>query len=303
MSLITTSDIADDLKETLDEIMTDRDDNLEETNDIKRYYTQENMPDNWVEDQEVAGPGLATETNEGEEIPVGVVRTGYIKRYTARKYAIKLVVTDEALEDNKYEQAIKAARRCKRSMFKSMRVDGALTLARAFNTAFPGPDGVALASASHPLAKGGTASNTLATPLSPSRVALQTMITNCAQLPSQDGIKEGYEVKKVLCPINQRFIWAEILRSEYAPEAGEFNRINVINRDFDIELVPLLFWDNTTTNWGVQTDAEEGFKWKWRRRPRSGSWVDNDRETVKYKQSARWDRGYSDWRSFYGSEI
>lgn len=299
--MISTSVVAESLKDTLDEIMTDKDDGIGDS-EISRYYDVSSMKDNYIDDIEYGGPGLASEKTEGEEMAVGDVRQGFIKRYRARTYALKMIVTEEAQEDNKYEEVIKAARRLKRAMFKTRRVDAALVLARAWNPSYPGGDNVPLCSASHPLPHGGTASNTLAVALSPSRVALQAVIIAMGQLPGHDGIKEGYEPKKVLCPYPQKFLWREILGSEYAPEAGEYNRINVVNRDYDLELVPLLYWDNTTTNWGVKSDAENGFRFLNRRKPRSGTWMDNDRETMKYKISARWDRGWSNWRTFYGSQ-
>lgn len=299
--MISTGTVAASLKDTLDEIMTDKDDGIGDS-ELSKYFEMSSMKDNWIEDIEYGGPGLASEKTEGEEIAVGGIRQGFRKVYRARTYGLKMIVTEEAQEDNKYEEVIKAGRRLKRSMFKTRRVDGALVLARGWNTSYPGGDNVPLFSASHPLANGGTASNTLSVALSPSRVALQAVIIAMGQLPGHDGIKEGYEPKKILCPYPQRFTWREILGSEYAPEAGEYNRINVINRDFDLELVPLLFWDNTTTNWCVKSDAENGFRWLDRRKPKSGTWMDNDRETMKHKVSARWDRGVSNWRTAYGSQ-
>ena len=63
-----------------------------------------------------------------------------------------------------------------------------------------------------------------------------------------------------------------------------------------LEGVPVKYWTNTTTNWGLISAVDNGFKFKWRRKPRSRSWVDNDQEIMKYGISARWARGWSDPR-------
>ncbi len=69
----------------------------------------------------------------------------------------------------------------------------------------------------------------------------------------------------------------------------------------NIDAVEVKYWSNTTTNWGIITNADNGVQAKWRRKPRSKSWVENDNETMKYSISARWARGWSDARGFFFS--
>jgi hypothetical protein len=286
------------LKNTLDSIIKDKTDGLEAKLDYKKYCKTPSMSDAYEDDLEVAGPGLASEKPEGTEIATGTLREGTLTRYTARTFGLKIILTEELAEDSKYPEAIKAARHLKRAMHKTIDIDAALMLVRAENTGYTGGDGLCLANSAHTLANGGTFSNTMATPMSPSRAAVIVARAAIRTLPGHDGIREGYTPEKVLCPIEQESAWEGIMLSTKAPEAGNFNEINVVHR-MSMELVPVTQWTNTTTNWAIQTDAEGGLQMRMRRKPRASTWREEDFTVVKHAITARWARGWSDPRSFY----
>lgn len=298
---IFSSDIFNSFKETLDTIVDDQMGDNESSLVCKKWMKMDTTDEAYTDDLEMGGPGLASETGEGTEIQVGSIKEGAMTRYTPRKFALKLIVTDEAMEDNKYPETLRLAKRLNRAIYKTFDIDCTNVLVRAFNTSYTGGDGVALGSASHTLPQGGTFSNVLATPLAPSRIALITVRSLLMKLPGHDGIIDGVEAKKVVHPVEQWGTWEGILGSKMAPEPGNFAEINVL-RGLDITPVPIKYWTNTTTNWGVITDSDNGLQAKWRRKPRSNSWVENDNETMKYSISARWDRLWSDARGFFGSE-
>lgn len=297
---IFTSTAARGLKETIEEIVTDP--ALAEPKIMPKWCYVRNMTDNYEDDYEIGGPGLAAEKAEGAEIKLGTIAEGYITRYQSRTIALRMAISEEMMEDSKYPKIVDMAKRLPRAIAKTIEVDSSLMLARAADTNYPGGDGQPLASASHTLPHGGTFSNTLSTPLSPSRAALTVVRTACLKLPSQDGITEGYDIKKIACPVDQWETWRVIVGSAKAPEAGEFNAINVYN-DMGLEVVPNKYWNNTTTNWGVITEADHGLCFKWRRKPRSRSWVENSHEVMYYSRSCRISRGWSDPRGFYFSNI
>jgi hypothetical protein len=300
MSLITTSTTVRNLKLTLDKIVTDKNDGLEAALILKEYFDRETMDENYVDDAEVGGPGLATEKSEAQELDVGSLNDGYISRYTARKFGLKMIVSEEALEDGRYPKYIDAARRLKRALYKTMDIDAANVLNRATSASYVGGDGVALASASHTLPGGGTFSNTLSTPMSPSRAALIVISQNLMQTPGHDGVTEPLKPTKIVCPVAQWGAWEGIVGSEKVPESPN-NEINVVRSKLKLEVVPVPYWTASTTNWLVKTDAENGLVWKDRRKARSRSWTDNDVEALKYAISARWARGWSNPRGVYYS--
>lgn len=297
---VSTSVIANSLKNTLEKIPTDKTDGLEARAVFKRWCKVGTQSDYYEDDLEYAGPGLASEFDEGTEMPVGTIREGYIERYIARKFGLKIIVTEEALEDGKYKEVIQAAKRCKRALWLTADVDASLMLARAENSSYTYGDGVPLASSSHTLPHSGTFSNTPTTPLSPSRAAIIEHTTAIRKLPSHDGVVTDYiKPKAVVHPVDQWATWSMLLKSTKAPEAGEFNAINVVNTDLDIMPIANVHWDNTTTNYCYITDVDNGFSFRWRRKPRSRSWGDNDQELTKWGISARWSRGITDKRGAY----
>lgn len=292
-----TSSVALNLKETIDEIITDQLDGVESDLDYKQWCANRPMNDNYEDDQEYAGGGLIAEMNEGSDIPPLTITEGYTKRYQARKFGAKYIITEEAMDDSKYPKVIQAIKRLKRSGFKTVDIDCTNLLVRAANSSFPGPDGVALASTSHPLAAGGTFSNMLATAAAPSTASWGAAIAQLDQMVDHDGLIQGYKAKAVLHPVQQRSIWTVLLGSKMDPEAGNFSAINVIKEyDNNIKRVQLKYWTNTTTNWGIQTDCENGFQMRWRKPFKSKSWIDHNAELMNYALTGRWDNGTSDPR-------
>lgn len=229
---------------------------------------------------------------------VGTIREGYATRYLARTFAMRIICSEEALEDSKYPKVINAAKRLVLSAAKTQEYDAANILNRAATAGYVGGDAVTLASASHPLPNGGTASNTLATPFSPSRIALQLVVQALAKLPSSNGLLQGYMPKAVICPVEQMFDWEQILKSSQVPESAN-NATNPVS-GMGIERIVVPYW-TSSTNWAVKSDASNGGKWMWRRKQRNRTWVDEDAEVLKYKISYRAARGWSNWRWFYFS--
>jgi hypothetical protein len=121
---------------------------------------------------------------------------------------------------------------------------------------------------------------------------------NLAVLPGHDGIREGYKIKAIVHPAEQWGAWAGILGSEKRPENGN-NEKNVMN-GMGIKQIEVIFM-TSSTNWGVLTDADDGFKLRWKRKPKARTWVDENTETIRYGVSARWARGWTNPRCFYFS--
>lgn len=294
-----TSTIANSLKETLEGIIDDPKDGLEAKAVFSKWMTVESMGDNYIDYLEMGGPGLIAEKSEGVEMSMGEITEGVLYRTYATTFAMKLVITEEAMEDGKYPEAIDLARRLKRAGWKTVDVETTYILIRGFDTNFPGGDGVPLWSASHPLPSGGTFSNLMAVPMSPSRAAVIVARAQAKKYPGHDGVTEGVMLEKVVHPVEQWGVWQGIVQSTHAPEPGNFNEINVVNK-MGLELVENQYWNTTTTNYAFLTDADKGICFHWRRRFRSRTWVDNDQEMMKHGISARWGRNWYDPRCTLG---
>lgn len=295
------STVASNLKETLDEIIDDKTDGLESGLIMPKYFTESSMRDAFVDDLETGGPSLVQLKPEGTELPLGRLYEGTLTRYMARTWGMKMMISDEAKEDYKYPEIIRLARRLKRALFKTVEYEAAAFIARGWDTNFPIGDGLPMFSASHTIPSGGTFSNTAGAPVAPSHAAVVLHRAATLKLPGHDGLIEGYDLKKVVFPQEQWGIWAQILGSSMEPVLTNFAAISAV-KGLGIEPVAVRFWTNTTTNYFYITDAPDGMKWKWRRRPKSKTWVDNDQEVEKYGISARWANGCSDARGVYGNQ-
>lgn len=296
MSLVTTAIVAHSLKETLNDIMDDEMDLSEANSLMPHWMDEEDMDDAYVDDLEMGGPGLITEKPEGSEMQTGTINEGYVTRYLSRTFALKVKVTREAIEDAKYKQVINMGKRLTRAAWKTVDYDSTNVLVRMFDTNYPGGDGLPLGSASHTLPSGGTFSNLMATPMSPSRMAITVAYAQLQQLSGHDGLVEGYNPRCIMCPVQQWAAWTGIVKSTHAPEPGAFNEINVVNTELDIDVVSNKYWRNTQTNWALLTDADGGLKWFWRRRIEQESWVDNAQAIMNFGISYRAARGWSDPR-------
>lgn len=292
------SALARTMKKTIDNIVDDKMDGYKANLMMPKIFDEGSMEDAFIDDLEMGGPGLMQEKFEGQDVPMGQIQEGALTRYLARTYALGLAITEEAIEDEKYAEVIRAAMRLKRACYLTVDVDAANVFARMFSTSFPIGDGAALGSASHTLPSGNTWSNLMATPMSPSRSAMTIAATLIKKFPAHDGVVGGTTLrpKCIVCPVDQWATWEVITGSQHAPEAGEFNAINVVNA-MKLDVYPWVFWNNTTTNWAVKTDAEDGLRFLWRRRPRSRSWINNEQGIMKYSIDARWSKGVSDARS------
>lgn len=283
------------LKATLDNIVEDSTDGIEKKVTFPKWCTIKDMDDHYEDDMMMGGPGLLSEKPEGGEIPATTMREGPITRYIARTFAAKIILTEEVMEDSKYPKTISVARKLKRSGWKSADIDASLMLQRATNAAYVGGDGVPLASTAHLLPNGGTYSNMLATPMTPSRASFIIARSMAMKMTGLDGTIDGADIKAVLCPVEQWAVWESLVKSTKAPESGS-NEINVANtHSFDI--IPIPYWNNTTTQYAFVTDVDNGLQFRWRRRLRSRSWVDHNNELMSYAVSARWARGWTDPRS------
>ena len=301
--VIWTSTLALGLRKTLDGIVDDTTDQMDSNQVARQYMRVESMDSAYEDYTSFAGPAYASEKPEGTDIAVGTMDMGPVLRIFARTFALRMLITEEALEDNKYPQLVRLAKMCKRAIYNTRNLDATSILVNAWDTNYVGADGLPLCSASHTLPGGGTYSNTLSVPMSPSVQALIVVKSAIRKLPALDGSpQQNLMPKKVVCPVEQESVWQEIMGSKMRPDAGNFAAINVTNRWQMEDTFANVYWDNTTTNWGVTTNADDPILFKDRRAPRGKSWVDEEKGIMSFSCSDRHGMGWPDPRAFFGSQ-
>jgi hypothetical protein len=299
--LVSTGAVFATLQATLSDVITDDTDGVEGKVAFTKYLDVGTMKGAFADDAEFAGPQLVHEKPEGQPMDHSTIKQGALTRYMARVFAQEIDFTREVVDDCKYSQVLNAARLQKRAIWITADIDAALLLIRATTAGYVGGDGIVLASASHTLPHGGTFSNIMSTAMSPSRMAVNIAISALKKQTGHDGNISPLKAKKVLCPTEQWATWHEILLSPKAPEAGQFNAVNTVASYFNgvEDIVEIPYWNTTTTNWALKTDAENGLKWLWHTRPETNTWKDNSGVILCHSIYGRWSRGWTDPRGIY----
>lgn len=298
MSLIVVSNIRRSLKETLDTVWGD---------EFKGPMKWETMgfrvtstSDNYIDDQEYAGTGTMPIKAQGAMMAIDSIQEGYSKRYNMDTFAIRMVVSEEALADCKYDKAIDGARHIANSAKWTQEYEAANVFIRSFSSTYVGADLVSLCSASHLLPKGGTYSNTFSTPMSLSETAIEQMSINLAKLPSSNGLLASRMLKKIVVPQDLWFRASRVLKSEQQNDTAN-NAINVL-KGMGIEIAPNPYLTSATNWWGI-SDASNGLRWVWREKPKFREHNTEDTMTATYSGYMRFAVGWTDARGVYGSSI
>ncbi len=296
---ITNANIFTTLKPTLDIVWGDQ--TKGELDWMQSGYKVSNTSDAFIDDQEFAHTGMMPAKAQGQLMALDSIQQGYSKRYWMVTYGLRMTVSEEALADCKYDEAIAGTKSIGRSAKLAQEYQGANTFVNAFSSSFVGADAVALCSNAHPLPKGGTASNTLATPASLSETAVETMWAAMQHLPGSNGFQQaGYELKKLVVPKELWFRANRILKSQYQNDTGN-NAINVLE-GMGIEIGSNRYF-TSTTNWFGVSDLEAGLRFVWREKPKFRKHNVEDNMTMVFSGYQRFAVGWTDWRDVYGSSI
>jgi len=270
----------------------------------KKYLDEDTTDKKYVDDVERVGPALWSETEEGADLDLGEFGQGIVTRYEPKKFSKRLIIPEDFEEDAQYPEIYDGTRMLQETCVLTQEYDAVGVLNDMFSTTNGrvGGDNKALCDSAHPIRGGGTVSNVLPTALSPSNTAMGVMLVLVDKLPNPAGyITAGYKVRRVVGPSNYRFRMKEIWKSDQKDDTAN-NAINSLKGEVSDEYASVPYM-SSTTNWSMRTTVKNGAKFLWRRKPRFRTSSNFDNETKSALGSARWTTGFSDWRSFIGSNI
>jgi len=127
----------------------------------------------YVRKYQVSGFGQAPVVAEGTTIPTDDIYTGNQKDYRPTKRGLSFYISTEASESDQYGALNNIGKKLRSAFRRTKEQVVANVINNATSASFTGPDGVALASASHPLASG-TDSNLIVGVFGP--LALEDML-------------------------------------------------------------------------------------------------------------------------------
>ncbi len=250
---------------------------------------------------EYAGLGLAPVKAQLAQMSVDVVQQGYTTRFNQVAYAIMMPVSEEALRMKKYNEAIDGAASIAESMKQTQEFIGSDIFGNAFDgTNFAVADSKAMCATDHPLIKGGTYSNTLATAMSLSETALETVFTQCRKMPGSNGLPVGVRPMKLVLPAELEWEAKRILKSDLQNDTAN-NAINSMKGE-GLEYVINRYLPSTS-NWFTVTNAKRGLMCIWNMKPDFREYNTEANRAKVYDGYQMFAMGIVDPRAVIGSNI
>jgi len=266
-----------------------------------KVFDQETSSKAYEETVELAGFGLAPVKPEAQSVSYDTTVNGYTTRFTNVAYALGFIISQEAVDDNQYEeQAGRRAKALKRSMRQTMEWVHANVLNRATDSNYVGGDGVSLLNASHPTASG-LQSNVLAVAADLSEAALEDALIMLRTAKDTRGLIMALQGKKLIVPPNLEFEAERILKSTLQNDTAN-NAINALRSSGSLP-EGVMSWSflTDTDQWFVKTDAPDGLKTFMRKELSFDKDSDFDTGNYKHKAYVRFSCGWDDWRTVVGS--
>lgn len=269
----------------------------------KEVFETETSERSFEEETKLSGFSAAPVKNEGSAMAYDNAQEAWTARYQHETIALGFSLTEEAIEDNLYDSlSARYTKALARAMAYTKQVKGANILNNGFSSTYPGGDGVALFSASHPLVSGGTNSNIPATPADLNETSLEAAVIQIAQWTDERGLLIAAKPKKLVVPPALMFVATRLLETELRVSTNN-NDINAIKNNGSIPGGYTVNNFLTDTNaWFLTTDVPNGLKHFVRTAMSTGMDGDFDTGNVRYKARERYSFGWSDPLGIYGSQ-
>lgn len=257
---------------------------------IKRSYHEEVV---------LYGFGAAPVLPDGQPVTYDEGGQLYVKRYQYDVYGLAFALTRTLVEDGDHIRLGSTyAKHLAQSMDETLETVTANHLNRAFNASFPGGDGAALVSASHPVI-GGVQSNLL-TSAALSQTSLEQALITIRQSADGRGKKIRLTPKQLIVhPSN--LLTAEVLLKSVLRAGTANNDINPVKSTGMLDKCVVITRLTSAPAWFVQNDVRDGLKVLWRRRIEKNMEGDFETDSMRYKSTMRFGSGWTEWRDIYGN--
>jgi hypothetical protein len=216
-------------------------------------------------------------------------------------YGMGAIVTEEEIDDNKYEKLGKArAKMLGFSARQTKETVGANIFNRAFDSNYVGGDGKELCATDHPTVNG-TQSNELSPAADMSEAALETMLIQISNVKNSRGLRINLKGQKLIVPPELQFDAERIVNSTLRP--GTAN--NDLNAMKSKGMLPggVFVWQylDQGDDFFIKTNCMDGLMMLQRKPFAYDKDNDFDTNNAKMKATERYVFGWGDWRCLYGS--
>ena len=265
------------------------------------FREEDGIPRNYHEEPVLYGFGAAPQLPDGTPVTYQQGGVLFLKRYLYKVYGLAFALTKVLVEDGDHIRLGQVyARHLAQSLVETKELLSANVLNTAFNSAYPGGDGVSLINTAHPIVSG-TFSNQLATSAVLSQTSLEQMLIQVRQAVDNNGKKIRLVPRQLIVAPGNVFV-AEVLLKSVLRAGNANNDINPIKSIGLLdEGAAILSRLTSSTAWWVQTDAPEGMKLLMRRRLEKTMEGDFETDSMRYKATERYDVGFTDPRAVFGT--
>lgn len=257
-----------------------------------------------IQSSQISALEAAGVVEEGAQIPTQDVIQGYDKTYKAVKYGLMVALTQEAIDDGNLSLMEKHSRRLSQAFMEACEIKAAAVLNNGLAGSENGPDGVPLFSLVHPLLKGGTNSNKLATAADLSATTLKALITLLRQTRDTANNRIHLKPAKLIVPADLEFTAHEILKSSLLVDSANasVNATNAVKDRYSMEIVVNDYLTDSDACMVLSDKDSHELHYFWRARPAISTDTEFKSEVKLMKISGRFDVGFSDYRGIVGTE-
>jgi hypothetical protein len=265
-------------------------------------FTVENSDSAFEEEVMNSGFGPAQTKAEGQSVAYDEAKEEWTARYDHETIALGFMITEEAIDDNKYESLSRRyTKALARSMAYTKQVKAAAKLNNAFNSAYTGGDGKELCATDHPLAGGGSWRNEPTVAADLNETSLEQVVIDMSEWKDERGLLIAAKPKKLIIPPALTFVAERLLKSPLRVETAN-NDINALKSTGAIPGGAHVNHFLTDPDaWFVLTDVPNGLKMFVRKPLTTKHEPAFDNGVLKYKAQERYSFGWSDPRGVYGS--
>ena len=278
----------------------------EYNNEYEELFSVEDSDRAFEEEVLIVGFGAAPVKEEGAGVNFDNASEGYTARYTHETVALAFALTEEAIEDNLYDQlGRRYTRALARSMQHTKEVKGANVLNNAFDTNFTIGDGQPLVSTAHPLVGGGTARNRATTMADLNETSLEDNIIDISTFVDDKNLIIAVRPDKLIVPPQLTFV-ADRLLNTPGRVATSDNDINSIKNQSSIPsgfsvnhylTDPDAYYILTSVN-----EDGEGLKMFNRTPMETTMEPEFSTGNIRYRARERYSFGVSNWRGVFASQ-
>ena len=272
-------------------------------NQHAEIYTTESSDRAFEEEVMLSGFAQAQVKPEGSGVAFDNAQETYTARYSHETIALAFSITEEAIEDNLYDQlSSRYTKALARSMANTKQVKAVNPLINGLPSgSFNSGDGVTLFNTSHPTVSG-TVSNTLSTAADLNETSLEQSLIDIAAMTDERGLKIAARGVKMIIPSELQFTAERLMKSQGRVGTAD----NDVNAIVSMGMIPQGYRVNNfltdTDAFYIITDVPNGMKYFERSPIKTAMEGDFDTGNVRYKARERYSFGVSDFRGIFGVE-